>query len=100
MHVRVTRSGGFANLLVTGAVDTTDVPEAEGAELERLIDDLDLDDLAGRSPIRGQGVDRFQYELSIRRGDREHQAVVSEDAAPPALLEVAKAVLRHASRAG
>ena len=70
-RVEFTRSGGIvaANTLQT-AVDLDEGTDDQAAELAELLDQVDLTELAGRSPLRGPGADTYQYELTVDQGDR------------------------------
>jgi hypothetical protein len=85
-----------AGLSLSRSIDTGELEAPEAEEAERLVDRLDLDDLARRSPLRGGGADRFQYDLSVERDRRRHRLTVAEDAAPPALRQLLAWVLEHA----
>ncbi len=78
MRVELTRSGGFANLTLRRSLDTNDLPPEEARALIRLVERADLAGLSKRSPIRGSGADRFQYDLTITRGDEKQHVSVAE----------------------
>ena len=93
----MTRSGGFAGLGVRAALDTAELEPDAAQELQALVDAVDLDDLSGRSPLRGTGADRFQYDLTVIEGDRHRRVLASEAAAPPELRALLERVLRTGS---
>lgn len=85
MRVELTRSGGLGGLRLTAAVDSDELPEAEARRVEALVAEIDLDDLAQRSPMRGSGADRFQYDVVVSDRAARHEITASEDAAPSEL---------------
>ena len=88
----------MAGLSLSRSIDTSELEAPQAEEVERLLDRLDLDDLARRSPLRGAGADRFQYDLSVERDRRRHRLTVAEDAAPPELRELLAWVLEQADK--
>ncbi len=94
------RSGGFANLRVPAHLDTSDLPPEEAQEIEALVGRIDLEDLAERSPLRGRGVDRFQYDLTVVRDGEEHHVTASENEISPDLRALIDKVLTHGSPSG
>ena len=80
LKIELVRSGGFGNLSLRRAEDTEDLPAEEAAEVEQLVAGADLDELAARSPIRGRGADRFQYDLVVTEGEKARQVSITEDA--------------------
>lgn len=45
----------------------------------------DVATLAAASPMRGEGADRFQYELTIEDAGGRHELAMSEDSIPEEL---------------
>lgn len=95
MHLDVVRSGGFANLRVPASLDTDQLPPGEAREIEALVGRIDLKSLAERSPLRGGGADRFQYDLKVVQDGEEHRVVASESEASPELRALIDRVLSH-----
>ncbi len=93
----MTRSGGFAGLSVRAALDTAELEPGDAQALQALVDGVDLDELARRSPLRGTGADRFQYDLTVTDGDRQRRVLASEAAAPPELRALLDRVLSSGS---
>lgn len=93
MRLDVIRSGGFANLRVPAHLDTSELPPEEAQEIEALVAQLDLESLAERSPLRGRGADRFQYDLTVTREEEEHRVTASESEIPPQLRALIDRVL-------
>ncbi len=100
MHLCVVRSGGFANLRTSASLDTDEVPREEAKEIEALVGRIDLEDLAERSPLRGRGADRFQYDLTVVRDGEEHHVTASENEISPELRALIDKVLSHGSASG
>ena len=83
LRIELTRSGGYAGLTTKlGELDTAELPEADAREIEELVRNADVPSLAAASPFRGEGADRFQYELTIEGADGRHQLAMSEDSIP------------------
>jgi len=98
VRVELTRSGGITALELTTALETDELPDSDAERLKALIETLDLDDLARRSPLRGAGADRYQYDLVVSDGEARHEVTVSEDVAPPALRALIDWLLSRANR--
>ena len=94
MRIELLRSGGFANLRVKKTVDTSQLPAEQARELSELIEGVDLEDLARRSPLRGRGADRFQYDLTVIAGEEERHVSLSEDAMPAELRPLIQWILK------
>jgi hypothetical protein len=102
--IRVTRSGGLANLRQEATVDTDAIQdESQRREIEDLLARFPLEELAqgaqgAQAPARG--ADRYQYDVTIvdERGERTVSA--SEESLPPKLFDVVDWVLTHGSAGG
>ena len=95
MRLELTRSGGIAGLLTRRSLDTDRLPAEERTAVEELVARANLEEVARRSPVRGRGADRFQYDLRVKRGEREERVVVAEDQASPELRAVVQRVLER-----
>ena len=80
---------------VTRSIDTSTLEAPQAHEVEHLISQLDLADLARRSPLRGGGADRFQYDLSVQAEGQRYDVTLAEDVAPPELKELLAWMLQH-----
>lgn len=98
MRVELTRSGGIAGLTVQVAVDSAGLPEAEASKLAELVERAGVEVLAPRSPLRGTGADRFQYDLTMSEAGREVHLTIGEGAVPPELGELLRWLLGRRSR--
>jgi hypothetical protein len=96
MRVELTRSGGLAAVEQSTALEIEALAERDAERLKALVEAIDLDDLAQRSPLRGKGADRYQYDLVVSDQGRRHEITVSEDAAPPELRVLADWLLTRA----
>lgn len=97
MRLDLIRTGGFANLRRPASLDTDDLPPGEASEVERLVGEMDLSDLAARSPLEGRGADRFQYDLTVVRDGHEQRVIAAESEVSPGLRAVIDRVLGHAA---
>lgn len=100
MRVEVTRSGGVAAVELGAAVDSDQLPAEEADRLRALVREIDLDELAQRSPLRGSGADRFQYDLVVSDKGKRHEISASENAAPPQLRALIDWVRARGDAAG
>ena len=91
MRVTLTRSGGFAGARLVTTIDCEELESHVADKLRKLIDAADFFNLPKKITAAGAPQpDRFQYEFAIEENGRSHTVVVSEQAAPPALLALAK----------
>ncbi|WP_214366862.1 protealysin inhibitor emfourin [Pseudonocardia sp. H11422] len=83
LRVSLVRSGG---LLGTDELETVvtaaELDPEERALLENLVEQARVGELAVRSPIAGRGADVYQYELTVERGQRRDDVVISQSAVP------------------
>ena len=87
------RSGGPAAFTLGTSVDEAELSDEELAELERLIEE------AGTRPAGPGLVDRFQYDLTITRGDDVTHLVLGEnELATPVLRALRDRLLDRARR--
>lgn len=84
MRIEFQRSGGFAGLRLSAAVDTDRLPADEANELARIVDAAGFFGLPATLKST-QGADQFTYRLTIEAGDRRHTVEVSESAVPDSL---------------
>jgi hypothetical protein len=76
LQIGFERSGGFAGLTIGTDVDTADLPADEARELERLVEKIEASG-AGESAAAGKP-DRFQYDLTIKRGTESRHVRLAE----------------------
>ena len=97
VRVDLVRSGGFAGITVHARVDSATLPVGEAGELAAFLDRLDPADLAERATRPTRGADRFQYDLTIQRGESRYHVSLPENAVPPDLRPLLTWLLRHAT---
>ena len=95
LHVDFARSGGFAGLTLQTSVDAADLPPGEQADLERLVRAVE-----GKGALKSTrpGVDRFQYDVTIRRGRDSKHVSVGESDLTPELKALSDWLLERAKR--
>lgn len=86
MKVAVTRSGGFAGITRRARLDSADHPV-----LDRLIEQVDLDDATPGEAPSTRGADRFVYDIEI--GDRAVRVGEADLSGP--LRRLVEHVLAH-----
>jgi hypothetical protein len=95
LHVDFARSGGFAGLTLETSVDADELSPEEQAELERLVGAVEA---AGEVESTRPGVDRFQYDVAILRGDEKKEFSVGETDLTPELKALSDWLLERARR--
>lgn len=89
--VELTRSGGITGVSLRCALDTSELPPEQAAEIEAQLDAVDMVGLAGpggpTSPAKRQPgpPDRFQYDLVVERNGVRHEVSLGERDVPPTL---------------
>jgi hypothetical protein len=84
--VEFERSGGFAGIVLTARVRTSELDETEAKELSSLAGAVDFGSyVSGSHPARRPRPDRFTYHLSVRNGRDRYDFDVPESEADPAL---------------
>jgi hypothetical protein len=96
MQIQFVRSGGFAGLRLATTIDMDDLPEAEAHELLEALDSAHFFSLPEQFMDAG-APDRFQYEITVDDGDRQH-TVQAGDASLPDHLEPLVRVLERYAR--
>jgi hypothetical protein len=86
MRITFTRSGGFAGVRLHAVVNEEELSAETAAQLRQLVDGADCFRLPGKIATDHKQPDRFQYELILEDGERQHSILVDEEAAPPTLL--------------
>jgi hypothetical protein len=83
LKIDFARSGGLGGMIVKTSIDADELPDSEAEELERLVDEVDLEGVAGASPapVPGQA-DRYQYDLVVERGGQQHEITLPEEGLP------------------
>ena len=103
MHIDYERSGGFAGLQVSIAIDTDSLPPGEAQELCNLVEDAGFFDLAATIGDPTAAPDQFVYKVTVEAAGRRHAIEVTDSAVVPdlrRLLERLHRVARRARRSG
>ena len=85
MRINFERTGGFLGMRLAVEVMTESLTPAEANELEMLVDGAHFFDLPPILKPQTEGVDRFQYVLTVEKGDQLHTVETSESATPEPL---------------
>jgi len=96
MRVHFERTGGMAGMRLTATIDGEALAPDEQRQLEELVTAADFFALPGRLATPSPGADRFQYRVTVERGDQRHTVVVEEAASPPALRPLMEWLTRAA----
>jgi hypothetical protein len=96
MVIGFQRSGGFAGLTISTAVDTAKLPPDEARELEQLVGKLEASGV-GETPAAGKP-DRFQYEVTVKRDGETKCYRMAEHELPPAGRELVKRLTERARK--
>lgn len=81
MYVHFVRSGGFAGFRLECKFDSSSLTDEEVQALRNEVDKANF--FAQPEQITGvEGADRFQYEITVQRGDQSHTIVAEESALP------------------
>ena len=96
MEIAFQRSGGFAGLTMAAEVDTEKLPAGEARELEHLVERLEASG-AGETAAAGKP-DRFQYEVTVRRGKQERCYRIGEQELTADARELVKRLTERARK--
>jgi hypothetical protein len=100
IRIELDRSGGVAGITLHADVDTTALTPEQGREIAELVGRVDFATLAEEadSPrsAPSRGADRFQYDLTVQRGDQRYRVSLSESAVPAELKPLLSRVLDYA----
>ena len=99
LKIDFARSGGLAGMIVKTRVDADELPDPEAEELERLVDEVDLEGVAGASPAPAPGQpDRFQYDLVVERRGQQHEITLPEEDVPEPMRPLVDKLVERAER--
>jgi hypothetical protein len=85
MNIHLERSGGFAGLRQSSDLESSQLSQEEGDELNRLVETSGFFDLPAEVRATAPGADRFQYKLTVNDGARTHTVALDEAAVPERL---------------
>jgi hypothetical protein len=97
MQVSFERSGGFANIPLSVSVNTEMLPSDQAVQLRQWVEAAQFFDLPTSLMSSGQP-DRFQYQITVEEGDRQHSVSVSESAMPESLKPLVRWLTAYATR--
>jgi hypothetical protein len=86
MRIDFERSGGLAGISLTLTLDTQQLPSAEAANLESMIQDSGFFGLPGQTHAGPAGADRFEYRLAVSAPGHTHSIVMNEADVPGPLM--------------
>ncbi len=88
MQIRYVKSGGFAGMRTTGALDTGTLPAGEARHIEALVESAGFFSLPEKTPKPQNSADYLTYHLTVEDGNRSHSIEVSEPSAPEPLRQL------------
>ncbi len=92
-HIDLVRSGGMAGLSLGTSVDVSSLAPDAAAAVSDALERVDLDALAARPAAAPSGPDRFQYDLTVQRGDESHSVSLHEPDVPGELRPLISALM-------
>lgn len=78
MHIQFERTGGFAGMHLNYMVNTDSLPQDEIDVLQEEIEEACFFDLPAKIHDPSAGNDRFEYQITIRDGAKQHSVVVGD----------------------
>jgi hypothetical protein len=93
MLVNFERSGGFAGLHLKHQVDVSRLNDKKKAEFEAAIDRAKFFDLPTEMLPKRPLPDLFNYKLSVKDRDKEHQIIFSDETITPELKPLVSILL-------
>ena len=100
MLIHFERTGGFAGMVITGTVDTAQLPVEEASDLYRLVDESDFFNLPQTLIEPTTAADQLQYRVAVERDGRAHTVETTDDAAPETLQPLLRRLTVLARSAG
>lgn len=94
MRIEFVRTGGFAGMRMAATIDSESLPPEEARELLDELDSANFFTLPTLLSGEGGGADRFEYEITIDDGSRQH-TVQAGDASLP---DHVQPLVRHLER--
>ena len=94
IHVRLTRSGGFAGLSMVASVDVDDLPRRTAEKVRAALDQIDFDPPRTREGGRRMpgAADTFQYDLEVVDG-RRRSLTAHEPLSDPGLQALSEVLM-------
>lgn len=78
MRVIFERTGGFAGIRMTKTIDIDNLPESERNQLYLLIEAADFFKLPENLTSANSQPDRFGYQITVEKSQRQHTVIFSE----------------------
>jgi hypothetical protein len=75
--IRLVRTGGFAGIAVPVELGPGDLTQDELSEVEQLLDEIEQGPATAEAP---GAADRFQYDLTLERGEESRHVTVGDGA--------------------
>jgi len=85
MRINFERTGGFLGMRLAVEVMTETLTPEEADELETLVERARFFDLPAMLSAQTGQADRFQYKVTVEKGEQFHTVETSESAAPETL---------------
>lgn len=95
MQITLERSGGFTGMPLTLTVDTADLSAEPAQQLRQWVEMADFFNLPAALATPPQP-DRFEYEVTIREGDRTHSVTFGDAAVPESLKPLMEGLMKMA----
>lgn len=96
MKIYIKRSGGIANLILEGEVDTGDLPSELSRKAEAMMDPERLQAIS--STPRPRTPDGFRYEIRVEEGDALRNFTLDDDAVDGDERDVLDGLMREVRR--
>lgn len=94
MRIQFVRTGGFAGVQLSATIDSDQLPQEEAELLKEALDSADFFTLPEHMFGGSGGADRFQYEITVQDGGRQHTVQAGEAALP----DNVQPLVRHLER--
>lgn len=82
MHIQFVRTGGFAGLRMATEIDSESLSPEELQMLREALDNAQFFNLPEQMMSDMRGADRFQYEITVEDGGRQHTVQTNEASMP------------------
>ena len=97
-RIEFERSGGFAGIPLRSTTDSRELTPDEAREIDQLLEQVDFEALAKAAETSSgrSAADRFQYDLTLERGDQQLHLRLGEQDVPPMLRPLLERLLQQA----
>ncbi len=97
MQIYFERTGGYANIPVSTAVNTADLTVEEAENLEHMVDDTHFFELPEHLK-NGIGADHMAYKLTVVTEEQQHTVQMTDASAPDDMRPLLRSLTRMARR--